>query len=117
MKKVYLDTSIILYAFERKIDIKEEIRRIIHGEIEIIVIDSVTKELKKVSKKSRLFLDILKSYAAIEEAPKGHVDDVLLKLSKGNILATQDAELKQKALKEDIRVITVRQGKYLVLGE
>lgn len=114
--KVYLDTSIILYAFDKKLNLKEMIIDFLEGMPEIVVTDSVIMEINKISKHKELLTSLVKKLYAIEKSPKGKVDDALLELSKGNILATQDLELKQKALKENIRVITVRQGKYLADG-
>ncbi len=112
MERVYLDTSIILYSFEKKLDLKDSLSEFIQGPFEAVVIENVMEELKK----TKFFIalrEILSKYSKFEKGIKGHADDVLIALAAGKIIATQDYGLKQKALKENIRVITVRQGRYL----
>lgn len=101
-----------MYSFEKKLDLKEALSELIQGSFEAIVIENVAEELKK-TKFFTIFKEILSKYSLFEKGKKGHTDDVLVALAKGNMIATQDYGLKQKALKENIKVITIRQGRYL----
>lgn len=114
MKKIILDTNILLSIYKLKINIFSELERICDFNYQIYVLDKTIKEIKKHKNKKavKLALEIIKKKnLKVLKSGKGKVDDSLLKLAKKNyIIATQDKELK-KNLKN---YITIRQKKHLI---
>jgi len=122
--KVFIDTNFALLPFTQKIRVYEEIPFIITGKPEIIFIDKVIKELKKIkSPHTKPCLALIKLLVKegrakiIKTSARAHADTELLKHAKKNngVICTLDKDLKQKALKEKIRVISVRQRKKIEL--
>lgn len=120
MKKIILDTNIILHAIQFKIDLNKELNRILPFQYETCILDRTITELnfleKKKDPKTRLLTKIarhlIKDYKIIK-SPKQKVDDSLIILADNNtIIATQDKEVK-KAIKTPI--IIIRQKTHLEL--
>ncbi len=120
MKKILLDTNMLLVPYQFKIDIFKEIDRIIDEKYKIFVIDKTIDELEKLIKgnkekekrASMLALQLIKKKKIEVVNTQGkYVDDIIVKIKdKNTIVATMDKELR-KRLKGD--VIVLRQKKYL----
>jgi len=115
MKNIILDTNFLLAIYQFKIDIFQEIQHICDFSYQILTIDRVIDELKNIKGKDKkaanFALKIIKEKGLkILKTEKAHTDDVLVRLNKTAIIATQDKGLK-KRLKN---YITIRQKKYLI---
>jgi len=124
MLKVILDTNFLLLPFQFKIDIKEEIARMVNGEYELCVTEGVLRELEGLSKdgpsskrgrQSRCALSLVKEMKVLKMDVKD-VDDALVSLaSDNNIVCTNDKVLKEKIRKKGAPVIFMRQKGYLAV--
>lgn len=119
MKKILLDTNFLLAVGESNIDIFTELRKTCDFNYQLFTLDKVVQEIKNIIKKQRgknkknaeFALKLLKKIKIIK-TKEGFTDDIITKLSKNYIVATQDINLR-KRLKG--KKIIVRQTKYLIL--
>lgn len=124
MKKIILDTNLLMAIGQFNVDIFSEISRICDFKYELFVLDRQIGELEKISKKSgknkkaaNLALALIKEkkVSIIKTKEKKHVDDLILEITeKDDVVATVDKNLKKRALSEGKKVIFLRQKKYLV---
>jgi uncharacterized protein len=129
--QVILDTNFLLIPGEKGVDIFSEIERILSEPFELCVIDKTIAELDKIVEKSakrregfnaklgiillkQKNLKTLKSFS--EEYADKAIIDYATKNAEKVIVATQDKELREQLKKIPVRVIQLRQEKYLVLG-
>jgi|SRR3972149_3842260 len=130
MVEILLDTNFLLLPGEYRVDIFAEIRRIITGPYELIILDRTIDELnalaltgkprQKPATKIALLLVKKHKVRVIETGRTIHVDklikDYAAKLPRGGlIIATQDAQLKKALAKQHIPLIVMRKKQYLVL--
>jgi len=126
MKKVILDTNFLMAVSQFGIDIFSEIERICDFRYKLYIIDKTVDELNKVietnkgkhGRAAKLALSLLKSKGieGIKTKEKGIVDKLILGIvDRDFIVATQDKDLKSRLKKKNIRLITIRQKKYLRL--
>jgi len=116
-RKVILDTSILIFVFERGIDIDDEILREM-GKAEIVIPRSVINELEKLSSLSKGSRRVLakaarefvhsRGYKIIESKNKENVDQDILILAKdlNAVVATLDKKLMEELKKACIDVLT-----------
>ncbi len=124
MEKIVLDTNFLLTVYELRLDIFEEIFRVIPSKYEIYVLSGTIKELEKLinspllSKKqaAKIALELIKikNINILKISESQLVDDTLVDLN-GYIIATIDTELKRRLKQKGTRILTIRQKKYLVL--
>ncbi|MEK6835734.1 MAG: PIN domain-containing protein [Nanoarchaeota archaeon] len=113
MFTIVLDTNIILDAIKFKVDLFQELKRICNFNYNVAILDKTLDELKD-KKNSKLALALIKKYKIkIIKTNQGYVDDILAKLNKNYIVATNDKGLKK--LLKNKHYITLRQKKYLIL--
>jgi rRNA-processing protein FCF1 len=120
MKKIILDTSIILTALKFKVDLISELERICNFNYSLYIIDKTFNELKnKPNEKLALaFIDHLikiKKLKILKITSKKHTDDILVSLSNKAIIATQDQELKRRVKEKGAQIITIRQKSHLIM--
>lgn len=116
MIKIILDTNFVVIPFEFKVDIYSEFERIIDAKYKLIFPKICEAELEKLKYgKAALKLLKQKNVEFVDISLTKSIDDSILEYAKKEkcIIATQDKELKKKALKEGLSVITLRQKKYL----
>ncbi len=127
MKKILLDTNMLMSFGMLKVDVFSEIERICDFKYEIITLDSVIEELKgiqekqsiKYKKAAKMALSIISRKLKVIESGIMPADDGILDLAKKDkdiIVATQDMELKAKLKALGIAIIALRQKKYLIMG-
>jgi len=116
--KIIPDTNLLIYLAKYKL--LDELEH-----YDIVIVQQIIDELNKIIKarKSKvedrtsavIALDFLKFKKFKLEKQKGKADDAIISLSKKlNIaIATMDKELSSRALKQGIKIIKVRQKKYL----
>lgn len=125
MEKIILDTNFLLAIPQFKVDIFDEIDRIIVSKYTIYVLDQTVAELEKLINKSRLShkraakfaLSVVKrkGLAIIKTKQDKCADDLLVELDNKHIIATQDQELKRRLKEKGFRILTIRQKKYLIM--
>lgn len=127
MRKVVIDTNFLLIPYQFKVDIFSEIRRICSFGYDVCVLDKTVEELEKIMEEQRgkhreaakLALALLKSkkVKVIKTKEDKSVDDIIVELAKReeHIVATQDKDLKMRLKEKGVPLISLRQGKYLIL--
>lgn len=122
--RALLDTNFLMIPGEFKVDIFSELLSL--GYIETFTIDLVVKELEKfstrggkVSKCARLAIELVRNCGVTVLKTSGdvsQVDSEIFRLARdrGYVICTQDKELIKRINDAGMRLITLRQGKYLV---
>ena len=120
--KVLLDSNFLLIPGKFKVDVFKEMR--IFGRPEPFTLDLVVKELEKIakeggrdSKNAHMGLFLLDSRGVQILKTKGrNTDKELERIAKqeGYVVCTQDRALIKILRKAGVRVISLRQRKYLV---
>ncbi len=120
-KRIILDTNALMAIDEFKLDIFAEVERSMDEPYDLVVLDGVLDELHKImveqkgkfKRSAKLALSIIDSKNVKVEESSGNVDDFLVSLSKkGDLVLTQDAELKKRLKKP---YLTIRQKKKVIL--
>ena len=116
MNNIILDTDFLIHCIENKVDFFQELRRVCNFNYKLFVLDKTLDELKN-KKNEKLILQILKDKADVIKTERNKTaDELILGLNMDNlIVCTNDNGLKEKLKKRNIPVITLRQGKYLVI--
>jgi rRNA-processing protein FCF1 len=122
--RMLLDTSFLITAMKGKMDILDELRKF--GKPTLNVLDLVVKELESFSGGgSRRAIDSRLSLKFIEDSDihviktrGGHTDNKIITYATNRkmVVCTMDKKLKETLLRRGAKVITIRQGKYLVLA-
>ena len=125
MHRVVLDTNFLIIALEFRIDIFQELSRVLDVRFNVYILDKTINELEKLINKPKVnqfTINLVKSFIKrknikiLRTSRNGYVDDLILSLKPGNlIVATQDKELKRKLKEKNIPIIIIRQKKYLEL--
>ncbi len=126
--KIIVDTNFLFIPGDLGIDIFTEIQQLINEPYELCVMDSTIYELNKIlttsakqkqglNAKLGLILLKQKNLKTINGSSKNYADSSILDYAAQNpqntIIATQDKDLKNKLKKIPVRIITLRQKKYL----
>lgn len=122
-KKIILDTNFVLIPAQLNVDIFEEIKKAIHGQPELFILDKSIKELQKIAEEQKgalkrqvkLTLELIhaKKVTIIPTEGDESVDNLLVEYAKqGYTIATQDKELKQRI---GTNIIVLRQKKKIEL--
>ena len=121
------DTNFLIYLSKYKL--WDELERV-YGKYKLLILPEVVYELDKLSKKDKkgknkehalLALEFIKKIEKKIKKRKGYADNsiiktayMLKKINKNFIIATMDRELMKKLKKQNIKILTIRQKKYLV---
>jgi len=125
MKKIILDSNFLTIPYQFNIDIFEEIDRIMEEEYELMTLDGVIEELKKIKKSkgkdavaASIGLELIKKKnVRIIKTDEKSVDNAIIKIAdKDTIVATNDRELRQKLKNKNVKSIYLRNKKYLEMG-
>lgn len=112
MARIILDASFIISCANAKVDIQTELKRILgkyEAAMPLIVFDEVKNNGNKICMK---ILEAIKPTLLTTNSTYG--DDAILETTREiDIVATIDKELKKRLKEKGIRVITLRQKKYL----
>lgn len=121
--KILLDTNFTLIPAQFKVDIFSEL-----ANNQLYILDKTLEELKNIVKKqslkhkkaAKLALTLIKKNKVkiLKTKSKLKTDDLILETAKKikAAVATQDKLLKQKLKKNKVKIITLRQKKYLILS-
>jgi len=123
--RVLIDTNFFLLPARFKVDIFAEMERVVGGSHEFFTIKPVVRELRglaigkgKDCRAAKVGLQLLKKERIeILETEEENADKAILEMSEkeGFVVATQDAELREKVRKKNGKVIYLRAKQYLVL--
>lgn len=126
--QVILDTNFLTVPVQFGVDVFDEAERVLERSVEFVLLQSVIDEIKsKIERarktESRMFnvaLDLSKRCRVVtvdQPLRDLKVDDQLLEhaTSVGGVLATNDRELRDKALERGIPVLMLRGKKHLEL--
>jgi len=127
MRKVFLDTNFVLKVIEWKIDLFGELRRVLDFKYDVVILDMVKLELEKYRDlggkrkiQGNVALLVLKKndVRIMRTDRKGYTDTrILEKAQKGDVVCTQDQELKRRLKEKSIPVIVIKNKSYLSLIE
>ncbi len=121
--KVILDSNFLMIPWELKIDIFDELNRVILGKYEILIPTKVIEELEKLLKKGSLRerkaavigLNISKGLKRID-AKGDHTDEAILSIvDKNTVVCTNDKVLRKRVIAKGGRTVFLRQKKRLEL--
>jgi rRNA-processing protein FCF1 len=124
MKKILLDTNFLIDLIRFKLNL-EEIGELIDGPYQLIVLNPVIKELKKISSfktkestHAKVVLELLKSRGIeILDTKEKDADKAVLALKDENtIVATNDVELRKKLKSLGTKTIYLRSKKHLAMS-
>lgn len=118
MRLLVPDTNFLIYIVKYKL--LDELEN-----YKIITIEQITDELKKLVQEKNVKIEdrtaalIAKEFLSSKakyEIQEGKTDDAIISLAKklGATIGTMDKDLTKKARKEGIKVIKIRQKKYLI---
>jgi len=118
MYKVILDTDFLINCADFSIDYATELKRICDFQFEMAVVDKTLDELDSFKKKplAKLAKTMLEKFGVkvISTAKDKHVDALILDLVDANtVVCTQDLELRKQLKEKGIKIVVVRQQKYL----
>jgi len=134
MKKILLDTNMLMCIGMLKVDIFSEIERICDFRYEIVTLDTILEELKKIQetqeakhrKAAKLALQVLvqkirQKKVKVLESGIMPADYGILKLVGDSnkddfVVGTQDAELKKLLKEKGVPILSLRQKKYLIIS-
>lgn len=119
---IIFDTNFLFTTFEFKIDVIADLKRVIGASYNLYIYEGTISELENIEKKGEknkkylpLIVKMLHLYHfKIIKSKKKYIDDQILeKLNKKVLIATNDKELRLKIWDEHSRVLYMRQKKYL----
>ena len=123
--KILCDTNFLLVPLRFGVDVFSEADEALNDLTEFFVSSRVVDEIKLLRKdakpsfeKELLFaLKMIEQCKVIEDTSETLVDDSLIELARINnmVIGTTDSELRKKARMEGVKVIYLRQKRYLVL--
>jgi len=122
---VLLDTSILLAPPRFRVDVFEEAGRVLEAQPEFYVSTRVLEELGRLreeaspgfSRELEVAMALARRCRVLVDESAGPVDDSLIQLAstRGLVLATADGELRRRARRRGVRVLYLRQRRYLEL--
>ena len=127
MKQIILDTNFLMIPATLKVDIFEEIKRIMPELHELCIVDKTLDELNTIIKEQRGKYKMAasighqlvkqKNIKVLKTEKNLNTDKPIVNLAKGPdfIVATQDKALKDELKKKGVKLIVLRQKKYLAL--
>ncbi len=112
-----LDTNFMTMPYQFGVDVVSEAGRLL-GACELVTLDRVVDELKSIGdrKAGKFGLAFMEKFnVRVEKAETGNTDDSLLEHAKKNkeVLCTNDAPLRKRALARGIPVMFMRKMKTL----
>lgn len=112
---IILDSDFLINAIKNKVDVVKQIYEEFGNEI--CIVDKTIDELKKIdSLDSRAALKLIdvKKIKILKTTRDKIADELILKIVKnGDIVATQDKEFKKRLNKKGVKVITIKQKKFV----
>ena len=125
--KVLLDTNFLLVPIRFGVDIFAEAERALNQLVELTVTSGVLREMEslkeeagpKFQRELDFALTLASRCAVVEDEPREGetVDDSLIRLASehGYVVATTDSELRRRLRDRGLKVLYMRQKRYLVV--
>ena len=124
--KVILDTNMAMNIAQKRVDIFGQVKELLLGTVEFIVLRPVLEELRKLARgeskagrEASLALEMMRKCKVvnIDRIERETVDQLLLRytIETGGILATGDRQLIARARNANIPLIYLRQRSRLAL--
>jgi len=112
MVRVILDASFVISCVDARVDLLSELQRVF-GNVDVCMPVCVFEEVERNG--SKLCISILESMKPkLLVATSIQGDDALVETArKGDIVATMDKELKERLREKGVRLVTLRQKKYV----
>ena len=118
--KFLLDTNFLMIPGKFKVDVFEELKRF--GKPEVFTLECVINELKRLSSgkgknaiHAKVALQLLEKNKVKILSSKENTDSEILKIAEKNdfVVCTQDRALRKRLVSKGIKVVFLRQKKYL----
>lgn len=115
-KKILLDTNFLVAPFQFSFDIYEELEKMFPY-ADLYTLDDALQEAKSI--KSGRYKELVpkmidqQGVEILETEGKGEVDDLIVDIADGFIVATNDKELKRRLKKKGRPVIIIRSKNHL----
>ena len=125
MKRILLDANFLTIPYYFRIDIFEEIGKLMEEKYEMVTLDKIVEELERLAKKggksgvaAKIGLELIrKKKIKLIKTEGGRTDELIERIAnKDFIVATNDAELRRKLKEKGIKTIYLRAKKHLILG-
>jgi len=123
MKKIILDTNFLTIPYQFKVDIFEEIERLMEENYELVTLDKVVEELKKIKRgkdavAAKIGLELIKKKdIKVINTDVNKVDNAIVKLADENtIVATNDKNLRKNLKNKNIKTFYLRSKKHIVMS-
>jgi rRNA-processing protein FCF1 len=123
--KIICDTNFLLLPLRFGVDVFNEVDDVLNDIVEFYVSSKVLNEIKllrhfanpRLDKELLFALKMAKQCTVIEDDSDFLVDDSLIEIAKKHfmVLGTTDSGLRKKARAEGVKVIYLRQRRYLLL--
>lgn len=119
--KVILDSNFLMLPVQFKVDIFDELEKVLDSPFELVTITPVVSELGKISEKSgkdsqaaRIAIQLVRRHKIKILDVQGGTDAAILKIANENtIVCTQDKKLQERLKREKIKTVFLRQRRYL----
>ncbi len=116
MKKILLDTNFLTAPFQLDFDIFAELDRL-YGRYKLYTLEDAVQEAKSIEegKFGQLVEKLIenKDIEVMETTGSGEVDDLIVRISKGFTVATNDKELQDRLIEQGCEVVIVRSHNHL----
>ena len=142
MRKVIVDTNMLLVPGQFKVDIFSELERVMDEPYELIILKESLTELQKIidgketsgadkqaAKLALLLIDHqgkrdsaastrsnCKALKIISGSQDKYVDDAIVEIAEDEFVATNDSGLKTRLLDKGVRVIYLKQQQHLAIS-
>lgn len=123
--KILLDTNFLLIPIRFKVDIHTAAADAVNDLVEFYISSRVIVEIRQLKEKSKpsfvrelgIAEALSRECQLIDDPSDGEVDDSLVSLAsrQGLILGTTDSDLRRRARAAGVKVLYLRQKRYLVL--
>jgi len=119
---VILDTNFLFIAFQFKIDLISELRRVVAGNCKLYLYQGTITELQTIEdkgEKNKKFLNLISTFIhryeiKVIKSYETYIDKQMMEnVSRDVYIATSDKELRFKLKRAGSKVVFLRQKKYL----
>ncbi len=119
--KIVLDANFLMVPAQFKLDIFEEIRRIMNEPYDLITMSPVAGELQKIASgkskdagTARVALELIKIHNVKVIDASGRADAAIMKICDRNtVVCTQDKRLQNALKKKGVRILAMRKKSHL----
>lgn len=122
--KIILDANFLMIPVQFKVDIFEEIRRIMNEPYDLVTMSPVAGELQKIASgkskdagAARVALEVVRIHNVKVIDASGRADATIMKICDRNtIVCTQDRRLQNALKKKGTRILAMRKKSHLAFA-